>query len=211
MVKSIQYFNEECVPVFERLEDDFLKDPSDIASYITKLTDELHKAGIRMIEETLGYLDQMITESEMRKLSWVVDRHEAKQLITSLGSVNYNKTLFKNKAEGKRSYIIDMLMGMDPHERMTEDAEARLLEETVQTSYRRGGEKTSILDSVSKQTVMKKIHALQFPPEDEVLIDKKFVQFLYIDADEDHVSLQFKEKKGDLIKGENGYKYNINQ
>lgn len=39
MVKSIQYFNEECVPVFERLEDDFLKDPSDIASYITKLTD----------------------------------------------------------------------------------------------------------------------------------------------------------------------------
>ena len=200
MVKSIQYFTEECVPVFERLEDDFLKDPSDIASYITKLTDELHKAGIRMIEETLGYLDQMITESEMRKLSWVVDRHEAKQLITSLGSVNYNKTLFKNKAEGKRSYIIDMLMGMDPHERMTEDAEARLLEETVQTSYRRGGEKTSILDSVSKQTVMKKIHALQFPPEDEVLVDKKFVQFLYIDADEDHVSLQFKEKKGDLIK-----------
>ena len=208
MVKSIQYFNEECVPVFERLEDDFLKDPSDIASYITKLTDELHKAGIRMIEETLGYLDQMITESEMRKLSWVVDRHESKQLITSLGNVNYNKTLFKNKEEGKRSYIIDLLMGMDPHERMTEDAEARLLEETVQTSYRRGGEKTSILDSVSKQTVMKKIHALQFPPEDEALIDKKFVQFLYIDADEDHVSLQFKEKKGDLVKGENGYKYN---
>lgn len=208
MVKSIQYFNEKSVPVFEKLEDDFLRDPSDIASYIMNLTDELHKAGIRMIEETLGYLDQMITESEMRKLSWVVDRHETKQLITSLGSVNFSKTLFKSKDEGRRSYIIDLLMGMDPHERMTEDAEARLLEETVRTSYQRGGEKTSVLDKVSKQTVMKKIHALQFPSEDEALVEKKYVKVLYIDADEDHVSLQYRDKKGDLTKGENGYKYN---
>ena len=169
MVKSIQYFNEKSVPVFERLEDEFLRDPSDIASYVMKLTEELHKTGIRMIEETLGYLDQMLNESEVRKMSWVVDRHETKQLITSLGSVNYSKTMFKEKAEGERSYILDLIMGMDPHERMTEDAEARLLEETVQTSYRRGGEETSILDKVSKQTVMKKIHALQFPPEDEAL------------------------------------------
>jgi len=173
MVKSIQHFNQKSVPVFEKLEDEFLRNPSDIASYVTKLTEELHKTGIRMIEETLGYLDQMINESEARKLSWVVDRHEAKQLITSLGSVNYSKTMFKDKEEGKRSYILDLIMGMDPHERMTEDAEARLLEETVQTSYRRGGEETSILDKVSKQTVMKKIHALQFPPEDETLEERK--------------------------------------
>ena len=95
MVKSIQYFNDKSVPVFERLEDEFLRDPSDIALYIMKLTEELHKTGIRMIEET------------------------------------------------------------------------------VQTSYRRGGEETGILDKVTKQTVMKKIHDLQFPPEDEVLKEKK--------------------------------------
>ena len=163
-----------------------------------KLTEELHKTGIRMIEETLSYLDEMINESEARKLSWVVDRHETKQLITSLGSVNYSKSLFKNKKSGKRSYIIDLVMGMDPHERMTEDAEARMLQEAVQTSYRRGGEETSVLDKVSKQTVMKKIHALQFPAEDEVLAEKKSVKVLYIDADEDHISLQYKDKKGDF-------------
>ncbi|HIS55759.1 MAG TPA: hypothetical protein IAB48_03775 [Candidatus Fimimorpha excrementavium] len=31
---------------------------------------------------------------------------------------------------------------------------------------------------------------------------------MYIDADEDHVSLQFKEKKGDLEVGENNWKNN---
>lgn len=208
MVKSIQYFNEKSVAVFEKLEDDFLRDPSDIASYVIKLTEELHKTGIRMIEETLGYLDEMLNESEVRKMSWVVDRHETKQLITSLGSVNYSKTMFKAKDEGKRSYILDLIMGMDPHERMTEDAEARLLEEAVQTSYRRGGEETSILDEVSKQTVMKKIHALQFPPEDEVSEEKKVVKVLFIDADEAHVSLQYRNKKGDLVRNGCGHKNN---
>lgn len=208
MVNSIQYFNEKSVPIFERLEDEFLKDPSDIASYVTKLTEELHKTGIRMIEETLGYLDQMLNESEVRKLSWIVDRHEPKQLITSLGSVNYTKTLFKHKEEEKRCYLIDLIMGMDSHERMTEDAEARLLGEAVQTSYRRGGEEASILDTVSKQTVMKKIHALQFPQEDEAVEEKKNVKVLFIDADEAHVSLQYRNRKGDLIKNENGRKNN---
>ena len=33
--------------------------------------------------------------------------------------------------------------------------------------------------------------------------EKKVVEFLQIDADEDHVSLQFKGKKGDLEVGEN--------
>ena len=63
MIKSIQQFNEKSVPIFERLEDDFIKDPTDIAQYITDLTEELHKAGVRMIEETLEYLDEMLNNT----------------------------------------------------------------------------------------------------------------------------------------------------
>lgn len=53
-----------------------------------------------------------------------------------------------------------------------------------------------------------KIHALEFPKNTEVLKEKKVVDYLYIDADEDHVSLQFHEKKGDLVKLENNRKDN---
>ena len=49
-------------------------------------------------------------------------------------------------------------------------------------------------------------HELKFIPQEEKSL-KKEVEYLYIDADEDHVSLQFEEKKGDLIKL-NGYKAN---
>lgn len=37
---------------------------------------------------------------------------------------------------------------------------------------------------------------------------KKQTDYLYIDADEDHVALQFREKKGDIKKAENGIKNN---
>ena len=55
-------------------------------------------------------------------------------------------------------------MGIEKHARMTEDAEAKLLEEAVQTSYHKGGESVSISsEEVSKETVMNKIHTLDFP------------------------------------------------
>lgn len=34
------------------------------------------------------------------------------------------------------------------------------------------------------------------------------MDYLYIDADEDHAALQFHEKKGDIVKAENGVKNN---
>ena len=56
--------------------------------------------------------------------------------------------------------------------------------------------------------VKNKLHKLTFPQQKETKPEKKAVEYLYIDADEDHVSLQFKEKKGDLEIGENHRKNN---
>ena len=92
--------------------------------------------------------------------------------------------------------------------KITEDAQARMLKEAVQTSYRRGGEETSLTTEVKKQTVKNKIHALEFPKNNEKPVKKKVVEYLYIEADEDHASLQFREKKGDLIENENHRKNN---
>lgn len=40
-------------------------------------------------------------------------------------------------------YLLDRIIGLEKHERITEDAQARMLKEAVQTSYRRGGEETT--------------------------------------------------------------------
>lgn len=54
-------------------------------------------------------------------------------------------------------------MGLEPHARISEDAEARMLEEAVESSYRKGGINASIGEQeVSKETVMNKLMLLSF-------------------------------------------------
>ena len=208
MINSIRYFEEECINRFEKLEDKFMKDPLKMAEYVEGITAELHSLGLQMIKESLESMDQMLQKSPLRLRHWVVESHTDKQLITSLGAVNFNKTLFTNKETGSSEYLLDRILGLEKNERLTEDAEARMLEEAVQTSYRRGGEETSLTTEVKKQTVKNKIHRLQFPKNEEKPEKKKEVEYLYIEADEDHVSLQFREKKGDLTEHENHQKNN---
>jgi len=208
MINSIRYFEEECINKFEKLEDEFMKEPTKIAEYVTGITEELHNLGLQMIKESLEAMDMMIQKSPIRLKKWIVESHTSKQLITSLGAVTFRKTLFTGRESNTSEYLLDRLLGLAPNERITEDAQAKLLEEAVQTSYRRGGEKTSLTAEVSKQTVKNKIHKLNFPTNQEKPEQKKQVDYLYIDADEDHVSLQFREKKGDLIENENHQKNN---
>ena len=208
MINSIKYFEEECINRFEKLEDDFVKDPKRLAEYVLGLTDELHNLGLKMIQESLEEMNQMLRKSSKRLQHWVVESHDTKQLITSLGTVTFEKTLFTNKETGESEYLLDRIIGLEKHERITEDALARMLKESVQTSYRRGGEETSLTTDVKKQTVKNKIHALEFPKNCEKPEVKKEVEYLYIEADEDHASLQFREKKGDLIENEKHQKNN---
>ena len=208
MIKSIKYFEENCINKFEDLENEFLKNPVMIAEYVMGLTAELHNIGLRMIRESLELMDEMLLESPIRKRNWLVESHSRKQLVTSLGTVYFRKTLFTNRETGKSEYLLDRIMGLDKHERMTEDAQAKMLEEAVQTSYRRGGEESSLEAEVSKQTVKNKLHRLEFPKNEECPEKKKEVEYLYIDADEDHVSLQFRKQKGDLTENENHQKNN---
>ena len=126
-------------------------------------------------------------------------RRDETSLLTSLGEVVYHKTLFKNVATGESCYLLDQLMGLEHHARITEDTEARILKEASESSYRKGGANASIKgDCISKEAVMNKLHKLEFPAlkADE----KKELKTIYIDADEDHVSLQYLEHKGDIRK-----------
>ena len=208
MVKSIKHFAEESISIFEKLEDDFFKHPEKMAEYVRGITRELHKVGLLIIQESLEQMNQQLKDNGKRTTRWYVEKDSQKQLVTSLGTVHFTKTLFKNRETGEMEYLLDRILGLEKHERITEDAVASMLEEAVQTSYRRGGEETSLEGTVSKQTVKAKLHGLKFPKDIKEPEKKKEVKYLYIEADEDHVSLQFHERKGDLIKNNNGQKNN---
>ena len=80
MINSIKYFEEKCINRFEKLEDDFMKNPTKLAEYVYGLTDELHKLGLEMIKESLESMDMMLQKSPIRLKHWVVEAHSSKQL-----------------------------------------------------------------------------------------------------------------------------------
>jgi hypothetical protein len=61
---------------------------------------------------------------------------------------------------------------------------------------------------VSKEAVKDRLHSLEIPDEWEKPETKRVVDYLYVEADEDHVSLQFQKTKGDLEKNAAGRKNN---
>lgn len=209
MIKSIQHFQTKGVKILEKVFTDYSTDMTKIAEMINGVKNSVIQLGLDMIVEELETYDEYLRKHKNARSGWHIVRKDTTTLLTSLGSITYQKTLFKNTATGKSEYLLDRVMGIEKHARMTEDAEAELLKEAVQTSYQKGGISACISDEfVSKETVKNKIHALEFPENTEVPENKKVVEYLYIDADEDHVSLQFHEKKGDLTKIENNRKDN---
>lgn len=200
MINSIQHFQKKGVKKLTEIFSCYTDDLTKFAEMVHGVTKEVTKLGLSIIEEELESYDQLLRERQDLRKGWYIERRDETKLLTSLGEVQYHKTYFHNKETGEYSYLLDQLMGLEKHARISEDAEARILEEAVESSYRKGGINACIGEQeVSKETVMKKLHALEFPKL-EPLSEKRKVSRLYIDADEDHVSLQYLEKKGDIKK-----------
>lgn len=199
MYSSIQQFCNDGTKKLIKVLDTYNKDVSKIAEMVYGVTAEVAHLGCRIIAEEWESYDELLRKRKDLRRDWQIVRRDETTLLTSLGEVVYHKTLFKNKETGKSCYLLDQLMDLEHHARMTEDAEARILIEASESSYRKGGANASINgDIVSKETVMNKIHSLSFPVLEEK--EQKQLTTLYIDADEDHVSLQYLQQKGDIKK-----------
>ena len=169
MEEIIRYFNEECIKKFIDLRIDLYKSPEDLAGFITATRKETDEIARRFVETVIQEMNDVIKDMTIRKNHWYVEhKYDDKKLITSVGDIELKKTLYVSKDEvnedGKplSCYLIDKVLGLLPNQSMTDDAVANILEETVQTSYRRGGEVASP-NGVTKGAVKNVIHGLKFP------------------------------------------------
>lgn len=211
MYNSIQHFIDFGVKNIEKIIRDFIDGNNcDIANLVLGLQKPLQELQCNLISETIELLDDELRKSSIRKDKWFIDRNDdLNSFMATCGEIKYKRTYFKSKETGERKYLADHIVGIEPHMRISNDVVINTIENAIDTSYRASGTLATYTDDiVSKQSVMKQIHEVEIPTNQVEREDKKKVRVLYIDADEDHVSLQFKNKKGDLIKDDNGRKSN---
>ena len=199
MNNSIQYFLENGIPKLEKTKKDFLSNPGHFDEYVEKVRDTMLDFACHIISGVLEECNVLLEESLKRRLHWHVKDRGQKNIMSPVGLLSFTRTRFKNKETKETAYLLDRVLGLLPHARMSDGVEAALLEEAVQTSYEKAGKEACPGECVSRETVMRHVRRLEIPAKSqEEPGRKRKARELYVEADEDHAALQFHEKKGDI-------------
>ncbi|AIS51260.1 hypothetical protein TKV_c22940 [Thermoanaerobacter kivui] len=159
---------------------------TELAARIKELTDKL---GREAIEAIIEELDRIIKEDKRRKEKWVVERKDKKRLTTILGDIEYERTYYKSREDGRYTYLIDDALEIGRHDRIEKGVKIKLVENAIEESYERSSKK-ACPEELSKQTVLNAIREIGEVEVKREIKEKKEVRVLYIEADEDHVPLQ---------------------
>ncbi len=199
MNNSIQYFLENGIPGLEKIKKDFFTNPACFDEYIEEVKKIVLDLGCHIISGVLEECNTLLEESLKRRLHWQVKDRSQKNIMSPVGLLSFTRTRFKNKETKETVYLLDRVLGLLPHARMSDGVEAALLEEAVQTSYEKAGKEACPGECVSRETVMRHVRGMEIPVKSqEEPGRKRKARELYVEADEDHAALQFHEKKGDI-------------
>lgn len=143
---------------------------------------------------TLTETDELIRNSGIRKREYTIQRRCERTLITTAGDVTYTHTLFRNRKDARYHFLLDELMGLPSHERLSEQAETKVLKEAAAESYQKAADRLRIREQrLSKVAVMEKVHGILdvlTEEKDPQETKKRWCEYLYIEADEDHIHEQ---------------------
>ena len=171
-------------------EEKFLSNPKDFYSLETAVKASTDAVAAGFLENILSSVNKQIYDSSWRKGKYTVARNDKRTLISSVGDIVFDCTYYRKCEDGSFHYLLEELMHLGKHERLTEAAESMILTEALKTSYEEASKVLPSKQKITKTTVMQKVHQIAENLPVEELDEKKNIKTLFIEADEDHVSEQ---------------------
>jgi len=167
-----------------------------------QLKKELDQFGIDLLEVVLESLDQQQRESKRRKQEWnIVRRNDQKEIMTPFGLLSYRRTYYQHKETEEYRYLVDAKAGITPHSRISINMKAELAAACGEASYEQATRQLSRYNpalKVSRQTASNCVKAFKAkplaPPAEKRRVDK-----LYIEADEDHLKVRGNRAQARLV------------
>lgn len=160
----------------------------DIVDSVTEMVNDI---GVNTLLAIIEQLNEAIKNSPARKGKYHVHKKSVgRTLITRFGELEFERTYYKNILEKRYIYILDEMLGVKKYERIEGNLKADILEKAAEFSYQKAA-KLSTPAFVTKQTVKNIIRENGEIDNLEIKAkNKKEVETIYIEADEDHVPLQ---------------------
>jgi len=171
-------------------EESFFQNIKDFYSLETAVKSSTDHFAAGFIGMLLSSINKHIYDSSWRDGKYTVQRTDTRTLISSVGDITFDCTYYKSRKDGSYCYLLEELIGLDKDERFTEAAEVTILTEAAKTSYAEAAKVLPSRQKITKSTVMNKVHHIAEQMPDHPADTKKECDYLYIEADEDHVAEQ---------------------
>ena len=199
-MKIIQQNEEKFQAFFNKFLEEGMRSNS-ITDFNLLFFEEYNKLGLELLKDLYEAIDEKILEENRKqeKRDFIVHKKVKRTLLTKLGVVTFFRRYYKD-VSGKIRCLFDEKFNIKKGKRITGDALIGVISEGIETSYKKGGEAASITDNLSKTSVNNYFKEIKIPNIIKKKIDKKQVDYLYIDADEDHISLQRSKKPSEQNK-----------
>lgn len=159
---------------------------NEISMFSRDLRKVFDEAGRKTIVGILETIDTILFESKKRKQEYETKDLRKRTVVTDYGNIEYYRRYYKNKKTKEYIYLADEKIGIEKNERIMKDVESKIIEFAHDVSYTRTGKRVVGNEEISSTTVMHKVRKEELKVETQE--EKKKVNRLYIEADEDHVS-----------------------
>ena len=151
----------------------------------------INGVAIMMLEVFLSKLDDQLYEAvKQEKRYHVQEKSRERTITTQWGEVKIARRYYKDKVTGEYVYLLDALLELPSHKRIEPYCASEIIRHATSVSYAKAAE-ASTPTKLSRQSVKNLVHNLPTPPTTlQTEIEAKSVETVYIEVDEDHVSLQ---------------------
>ena len=120
--------------------------------YEKQLAEAARKAAAEHMAALYSDMDRMLCEDISRAEKYTIQRHDKRQLLTTVGPVCFTHTLFRSRKDGTCHYLLDEWMELDAHERLSSRAE-----EEVKKALAAGVPKATILTYFYPEVTVEKM------------------------------------------------------
>lgn len=141
-----------------------------------------------LMKHKLESTDQTLADNPDLRPEWNIHKKVPRVQETLLGTLSYTRRYYVNKRTSKRAFLLDVLVGIEKHERINQGLKAALCNQAVLHSYQMSSS-IACEGRVSKQSVMRVLQEVDIP-EIEIKPSKEAMSVIHIQADEDHVPVQ---------------------
>lgn len=182
---------------------DYLIDKNffDLDSYYKNSKKILNELLLEIISKCLSEIDDEYNRKRNNAKVLLTHRKKSKPFLMEDGVLTLSRNRYINRIDNKPFYYLDNLLHLEKRQRISNSFQESIIKSSVEKSYKSVEEKFN--NTISVQTAMNivKKYDKYIDKVENKKDNKKKIDTLYIEADEDHIHLLDQtQNKGKLVK-----------